>query len=1236
MQDLASVTIEAQLGMPDGSKTVYIEKATMDTGAKAGTYAGLGVIRRLGAKLVPSTHRARLGDGKTVIRVAGEACVTLALYTKNGKLTAPERLKVYVLEDLGDEVLVGLPDILLKFYEFFSEILNDSREALVRAQILKVEAMPLTLEDKDQGVEYEPWSKPIQTCVEEDETLDSLAMGEDVLNFMENTIEESMREYDELLKTQVDPAMKAACPKIMELLQSDLAKTVFVPTEWLGLRIDPVKITLKGDLPDTIMARARPIRPELYEHALKEFERLKGYFYECDPALNDSRYASPLVIAPKATKPFIRFCGDYRLPNQYIVIPQVPIPIVVHELNKAAMYKIYVDLDMTNSFHQLPIDEEFSKVLTVKTPWGLVRPKFLPEGVGPASGLLQTVVRKIFADFEEWTIVIFDNFLVLANDYQDAYDKLEKVLERCREYRVILKMKKSFIGVREANFFGYVLSDGKWRMSESRKDAIEKFPFPTNKKEMQSFLGGALFFHHHIPNYSEWAARLYEMTHEKFSWNRIDWKYDYVTHFNLFKVAIKKAMELHFPDYTLKWILRCDASEFAVGAVLYQIYYNELGEEVYQPIGFTSKRLSEPAKGWDAYKREAYAIFHAVNSFDYYLRGKEFVVETDHRNLQWMETSIVPIICRWRALLQSYQFLVRHIPGSQNKVADWLSRPPVEVVEGAVRQLDHSDVTLDSILREVHGGRSFHYGGYSTWLRARTRYPKAQISIAAVREWVRECSICQKTRETGITSLRSETLSLKPSHYRSVVGVDFATVTPKDKNGFTCVLLVVEHFSHFPVAYPAKDYEAETVAVLLFKHFTTYGTFDAIASDPGSAFMAKVVTQMNQWLGVQHKVSLIGRHQSNGCEGSVKQFTRHLRTLVLDERLYDDWSSDKVLPLVNFFLQSYPTDETGGYTPRQLKYGTEDARRFVLPEILALPKGEIAHQLLQELDKNLRVIRDKSRQFQEDLAMERKRHDESVLKYMPGDLVLFRQKETPCSFLPTKLSPAYVGPFEVIAQHKNDVRVKHLVLLEEHTFHVERLKPFFGTREQAEQVAKHDKHQFFIEKINYFTGNPYIRKSVMLNVTLEGSDVDIPFSDDIGSTKQFQEYARSQKHLRQLLMTAKAAKMEIARVNRCVVTTVGLGQKIWLNIRYWDGERNAWYDALGLPDKGAIYFVELEVVGKLQGGRKVVAKVVIEPSWTVILSLYDVETLVELEEPRGVGIYLLRDDDKAAFPQIFR
>jgi hypothetical protein len=56
------------------------------------------------------------------------------------------------------------------------------------------------------------------------------------------------------------------------------------------------------------------------------------------------------------------------------------------------------------------------------------------------------------------------------------------------------------------------------------------------------------------------------------------------------------------------------------------------------------------------------------------VRGKEFVLETDHRNLVWIESSLVPTVVRWRVLLQSYTFQIRHIPGKDNAVADWLSR----------------------------------------------------------------------------------------------------------------------------------------------------------------------------------------------------------------------------------------------------------------------------------------------------------------------------------------------------------------------------------------------------------------------------------------------------------------------------------------------------------------------------------------------------------------------------------
>ena len=116
---------------------------------------------------------------------------------------------------------------------------------------------------------------------------------------------------------------------------------------------------------------------------------------------------------------------------------------------------------------------------------------------------------------------------------------------------------------------------------------------------------------------------------------------------------------------------------YAAGAILFQVLTQEDGTVVHQPTAFSSKRFSEPAQKWDAYKREAFAIYHSVHAFSWYLRGKEFLVETDHRNLQWIETSLSPIVCRWRALLQSFSFKIRHIPGRENKVADWLSRPAV-------------------------------------------------------------------------------------------------------------------------------------------------------------------------------------------------------------------------------------------------------------------------------------------------------------------------------------------------------------------------------------------------------------------------------------------------------------------------------------------------------------------------------------------------------------------------------
>ena len=88
-------------------------------------------------------------------------------------------------------------------------------------------------------------------------------------------------------------------------------------------------------------------------NAKLEFFRLKQYIY----VDSDSHIASPLVIAPKATHPFIRLCGDYRKINKYIKCPADAIPYPLKKIQDAQQFLYFCDIDMTNSFHQFVLGD---------------------------------------------------------------------------------------------------------------------------------------------------------------------------------------------------------------------------------------------------------------------------------------------------------------------------------------------------------------------------------------------------------------------------------------------------------------------------------------------------------------------------------------------------------------------------------------------------------------------------------------------------------------------------------------------------------------------------------------------------------------------------------------------------------------------------------------------------------------------------------------------------------------
>jgi hypothetical protein len=422
---------------------------------------------------------------------------------------------------------------------------------------------------------------------------------------------------------------------------------------------------------------------------------------------------------------------------------------------------MFIDLDMTNSFHQIPIDEDTGKLLSVISPFGVFQPMFLPEGVVCASAILQKTVRAIFEKLGDcdWFFCLYDNFLIGCNDYAEGLERMKLVFELAREANLIFKQAKSHLFVKEVEFFGFIIGNGGYRLSEERRMEVYNWPFPTNISAVRSFLGVTNYFGPTVEKLAIINAPISDMLKDDFDWNSV--KVDSSPQHAAFaevKEAILKSHTVCFPDYTLQWILRCDACDTGCGAVLLMVVPLESGGTAEKILGVHSRKFSEGAKKWAVNKKEAYALYDGVCHFEDLIRCKPLALQTDHRNLQWMKNSPDPLIIRWCLKLQQFPLYIQYIPGKLNVVADWLSRlwtedpqPTVASVHLdtaaplAAKELVASESQL-WLLKQAHELRHMHLGVASTWRNCNEISPGHGIPYRLVADYVDSCAVCQKVR----------------------------------------------------------------------------------------------------------------------------------------------------------------------------------------------------------------------------------------------------------------------------------------------------------------------------------------------------------------------------------------------------------------------------------------------------------------------------------------------------------
>jgi hypothetical protein len=106
---------------------------------------------------------------------------------------------------------------------------------------------------------------------------------------------------------------------------------------------------------------------------------------------------------------------------------------------------------------------------------------------------------------------------------------------------------------------------------------------------------------------------------------RLEWTSDAEKAWDAIREDIRKCQTLHFHDSTSPVYLHTDASEYGIGAYLFQLVD---GREL--PIAFMSKTLSETEQKWNVTEKECYAFVYAFKKFEYLLRDIHFVLRTDH------------------------------------------------------------------------------------------------------------------------------------------------------------------------------------------------------------------------------------------------------------------------------------------------------------------------------------------------------------------------------------------------------------------------------------------------------------------------------------------------------------------------------------------------------------------------------------------------------------------------------
>jgi len=302
-----------------------------------------------------------------------------------------------------------------------------------------------------------------------------------------------------------------------------------------------------------------------------------------------------------------------------------------------------------------------------------------------------------------------------------------------------------------------------------------------------------------------------------------------------------------------------------------------------------------------------------------------------------------------------------------------------------------------------------------------------------------------------------------------VINIDTIGPLTKDAEGYEYILVIIDCFTRWVEIYPLKDVSAKSAAVKLLEFTGRFGIPTKCRSDRGSQFVNEVIHELFILLEVEHEFTMAYSKEENGIvERANREVNRHLRDLLWDKRVYDQWSF-ACIPLVMRIINSEVKTSTG-CSPAQLLYG--DAVNLHVNMFKKLNKPvTVNYDYFRNLVKMQDILLTVAAELQKDTDLYhlnmRKTSDSSNIdiELAVNGLVLW---DDPARSTP-KLQYAWQGPFLILKKEGNEITLQCLINHKIWTTHVNRVRPYLYDAKlgfpSPEETAARDLNEFFVEKI---------------------------------------------------------------------------------------------------------------------------------------------------------------------------